>query len=326
MSFYPEEVLFCPTTSCNLRCHHCTSVQEKRILSAEIACRFLRDCKKRGILKVGFTGGEPFLALSFLCRVIRESVREEMFFGRIMTNAVWFQHPQQLRSALAKIHQAGFDGQFSISVDALHKQSLVKVALFINQVQKIWQNQVPISLVSVWDVQTERTRIKLKKLAHLLRARLEFKNNKPDVCRSKTLVLPIFTLGLEPVGKASYLKSAWSRKWFSDSLRCGPGNIFFVIPDGVVKPCCGYASDEEQLTLGNIKTDSVKKILHNAENNRLIQAIYGEGLASLRKCLARSGVRFPGKTDLMCYFCWYLLTQVSEPIVASVLDKRRCGR
>ncbi|MDD5135938.1 MAG: metallo cofactor biosynthesis protein, conjectural, partial [Candidatus Omnitrophica bacterium] len=66
MPFHPEEILFSPTTVCNLTCPHCDLRRSKEVLSLPDAKRFLIGCKKKGIDRLGFTGGEPFLAREFL--------------------------------------------------------------------------------------------------------------------------------------------------------------------------------------------------------------------------------------------------------------------
>ena len=46
----------------------------------------------------------------------------------------------------------------------------------------------------------------------------------------------------------------------------GPGQALIVNPRGEVKPCCGFASDLDQLTIGNIHTDSVEDIIRRARH------------------------------------------------------------
>ena len=44
--------------------------------------------------------------------------------------------------------------------------------------------------------------------------------------------------------------------WFEEDYCEGPGQALIVNPKGEVKPCCGFASDLDQLTIGNIHTDT----------------------------------------------------------------------
>src|SRR5512141_2859444 len=129
--FRPEEVLFSPTLDCNLSCGHCDIVSDGTALSAKPAGRFLSKWKKMGVKRVGFTGGEPFLALDFVCALTRKAIEEGLLFDRIMTNAVWWRDENRLKAAFVKLYDAGYDGSICVSVDAFHSQDVRKVARFI---------------------------------------------------------------------------------------------------------------------------------------------------------------------------------------------------
>jgi MoaA/NifB/PqqE/SkfB family radical SAM enzyme len=291
MVFYPEEVLFSPSTRCNLSCPHCSVEKQRKVLSSRIAVKFLKDCKKYGINRVGFTGGEPFLALDFLCAISRASVRLGMFFDRITTNGVWFKNKAGLNKALNKLYRSGYDGSICVSVDVFHRQSLEKVASFIKAASLFWD----VYIASVTGAKDNETNKKLRKLSFLLDEKLR-----------------IIEIDLSPVGKASHLKNPWDGKWFKEDYCKGPGNVFYIMPDGSVKPCCGYASDLSVLTIGNIKTDSVRKIMKNTRKNKFVYQVFSLGLSKIRKELEDSSYRFPGKTSNHCYFCYYVLTSIPK--------------
>ena len=133
------------------------------------------------------------------------------------------------------------------------------------------------------------------------------------------LEIPLAGIDLVPVGKASGLVRPWSGPWFRDDYCQGPGHVFFVLPDGAVKPCCGYATDSERLTLGNIRRDSAAAILKNARRNMFVVAVFEAGLGRLRRALAARGVVFPGKTAGHCFFCHWILNEIPPRILDSAL-------
>lgn len=289
--FRAGEILFSPTTKCNLRCAHCGIKKYPKNLHKKTALKFLNECADIGIKRLGFTGGEPFLALDFLCAITKEAVRRKMFFSRIMTNGVWFKAKKELISALKRLFCAGYDGDICVSVDAFHKQNLQKVALFIKTTSEIWNRQDMVSIAAVKGALDSQTKKRIKNLKRLLNARLFIK---------------VFYIELSPIGKAGVLKNPWGNKWFKDDFCQGPGNVFFVLPDGSVKPCCGYGNENKMLTIGNIKRDTPQELLRNAEKNRFVFKIFRSGFHPIRRALEKSGIRFPGKTTNHCFFCYYL--------------------
>lgn len=296
-----EETLFSPTTLCNLNCPHCDIRRYGKILSADLACAFLKDCKKHGIARVGFTGGEPFLAINFLCAVSKRAVELGMYFDRLMTNGVWFRDKKHLERSLQKIKRAGYDGEICVSIDAFHAQDMRKVVLFIKTARRIWNWDGIVSVAYVTGAGDGQTRKKLKFISKIF----------PGIRMHR--------IRLSPIGKAAGLGNPWGGKWFKEDYCRGPGNVFFVTPGGDVKPCCGYANEEKALTIGNIRRDSVKTILKNLKRNRLTAAIFNSGLSSIRKRLERAGYRFPGKTSNHCFFCHYIMKNVPKDLLISAL-------
>lgn len=320
MRFRPEEILFSPTTQCNLKCGHCDVRRSKDYLPVRHAIRFLKDSRRHGIKHIGFTGGEPFLRLPFLCAVTESAIDAGMFFDRIMTNGAWFRNNSELASSLLKLHDSGYDGSISVSVDAFHGQDLKKVASFIRKAARIWRQKDIITITYVGGSREADTKNILKRLARLLNGRLSgFPAHNPFI-KNSYLFIKIYRIDLSPVGKASCLKDPWDGKWFGEDHCKGPGNVFFVLPNGDVKPCCGYATDNKVLTIGNIKRDTVKNILTNIEHNRFIRTVFGSGLKNLREKLKAKGVCFPGRTSNHCYFCDFILKNVNKSILDKCLD------
>jgi sulfatase maturation enzyme AslB (radical SAM superfamily) len=316
--FRPDEILFSPTTRCNLRCAHCNSKNYRADLPKKYAIRFLNACADAGIKRVGFSGGEPFLTLDFLCALTKEAIQRKMLFSRIMTNGAWFKTKKELILTLTRLFRAGYDGDICISVDAFHRQDLDKVALFIRAALALWKRPDMISIAAVKGSLDAETRKRLGKLAQLLSARLT-KSQHRHFIKNKDLFIKIFYIGLSPVGKAALLKNPWDGEWFRDDFCKGPGNVFFVLPDGAVKPCCGYGNNNEIFTIGSIKHDTVQKLLRNAQKNRFVAKIFSTGLHPIRRALQRSGIRFPGKTSNHCFFCYYLANNVARSLLKSAL-------
>jgi radical SAM protein with 4Fe4S-binding SPASM domain len=321
MKFSPHTILFSLTNKCNLSCGHCTVKKDKKTISKTAAIRFLRECREKGINTVGFTGGEPFLAIDLLCSLVKEVLRQEMFFDRIMINGVWFHKKDELKKALSKLYKIGYDGSICLSIDAFHNQNLKKVAIFIKTALSIWQRKDFISISYTAGAKDKETNLILKKLTKLLDAKfLRYSGNKACI-KNDSLLIRLTKIDLSPIGQASGIKNPWkSRVWFREDYCRGPGNVLFVEPSGDVKPCCGYSVDFlDELTIGNIKTDSVDKIIKNANKNRYIQGIFDSGLSRIRCRLNKLGVKFPGKTANHCFFCYYIFKEIPRKVLNKCL-------
>ena len=319
MRFRPEEALFLHTTDCNLTCAHCHFERKKDVLPIKQALKFVSDCRKHGIKKIGFTGGEPFMAPRFMYAVIRHAVKEGMLFDRIMTNGVWFNNTRHLTMTLGALQNAGYDGSICISVDAFHNQNIDKVAHFIKAASAMAGRCDLVSITYTRGHKDGRTAAILQKLARILNARIIKVARSYPCIKNKDLFIRIYTTELSPVGKAGRLKKGWADRWFKEDYCKGPGNILFVLSNGDVKPCCGYASELPELTIGNIKKDSVSKLIKNASRNRFVSAVFTKGLTGIRKELERSGIIFPGKAPEHCFFCYHILTKVPKSILCKAL-------
>ncbi len=115
---------------------------------------------------------------------------------------------------------------------------------------------------------------------------------------------------LAPVERAERFTGAWDGHWFKEDYCEGPGQALIVTPKGEVKPCCGFASDLDQLTIGNIYHDTVRDIIRRARRHPYVGKVFREGLTAIRdEILRRDPDALPGATSNHCYFCWYVLTR-----------------
>jgi len=317
-SFAPREVLFASTTACNLDCAHCAVERGAARLPVPTAVRFLRSCRAAGIERVGFTGGEPFLDTRFLFAVSKAAVRSGFLFGLVTTNARWFRSGTELRRTLERLLESGFDGSFAVSVDAFHGRSPRKPARFIKSAVELWRRPDVARVISVRGARDKETDAILEALAGALDARLVRVQGR-RVIRNGGLFVPITTIDLAPVGRARSLVDAWGKTWFKEDFCRGPGQVLYVLPNGDVKPCCGYATDSPRLTIGNIHRDSAAALLVNASRNPFVRGVYREGLTGIRRRLAERGAVFPGASANPCSFCRHILTGIPRNDLESCL-------
>ena len=257
----------------------------------------------------------------FLYRIVRRGIALDFFFGRLMTNGVWFRNKNHLNSVLLKLYDCGYDGSICTSVDAFHKSNLNKIVLFIKTALKIWGRGDLISIASVRGAADAETLKVLRGLALKLSAKLKVFSSRVMSIKSDYIFIPISFIDISPVGRASNIKNPWDGKWFKEDFCAGPGNVFMVMPDGLVKPCCGYAGHNELLTVGDIKCDNAASILKNIKSNYFTRAIFTRGLTGIRKSMEKKRITFISKTTNHCFFCNYLLERIPSQLLKQILTE-----
>jgi hypothetical protein len=316
--FIPDEIIFAPTGRCNLSCGHCRAMRTPGPLSAADAAALLRSARGRGIERVGFSGGEPFLEPGFLRDVAAAAVELDFMFDRAMTNAVWYRDEAQLRSVLASFFEAGFDGTFGVSVDAYHGQSVGRLLPFFRAVFDIWGRRDCCEIV--WATSPDDSDLfqLFAELAAALGGALVMEDGQPAGIvdpedggeRDETgyddpeaLRIRFDRIPLSPPSE----RVPWTdAQWFEDDFCAGPGNVLYVHPDGRIAVCCGFANENDSLIVGNLGRDDFDSLMAAARKNGHVRDCYERGLGAVRERLEKEGIRFPGKTADICVFCDHL--------------------
>jgi len=132
--------------------------------------------------------------------------------------------------------------------------------------------------------------------------------------------------GPEPVERAERFSGAWDGTWFEEDYCEGPGQALIVNPRGEVKPCCGFASDLDQLTIGNIYTDTAAQVIRRGRRHPYVGKVFREGLTAIRdEILARDPNALPAATSNHCFFCWYVLSKNLASVPFSCAKSPRTG-
>ncbi len=291
--FNPTEIIFACTTLCNLRCAHCFVNRLPTKLNTGDAKKLILSCKNNSeskIDKIGFSGGEPFLALDFMTETIKFARKNDFMFDQIMTNGDWWKTESDLRETLQKICDAGYDGKIGVSYDNFHAQKYERIRTFCKTVNEIFGEEI-LTIQAVADPLLDDE--KSEKLENEL-------DSLSEDFSADIFILPQTFQGDD--------KRGWqSKKWFKEDFCEGPGQILFVHPTGDIAPCCGFANENSALFIGKI-TDSFEKIMENAKENKMVQACFCDGLLKHAKKLEKSGEKFPcnARTNDICTFCDFL--------------------
>jgi hypothetical protein len=311
-TFRPNYLSFAGTYQCNLSCPHCcVPIEWTDRLDIPTAVRFLEQSHGAGIEVLGFTGGEPFLYPEFLTAVTARAAVLGFRFDKLMSNGVWFEDVRHLAGVFRDLRDAGFSGKLGLSVDKFHGMDVAKLATFCRIARRVFGRDNILSLSY-----TSRSPDKGLEPIHRLCQELDAVIDWSPILRRYLLVSDEFTMTLNwnhlaTVERAEGLPgNPWDGEWFAEDYCEGPGQALIVNPRGEVKPCCGFASDLDQLTIGNIYQDSVADIIRKARTHPYVGRVFREGLTAIRDgLLTRDPAALPGATSNHCYFCWYVLTR-----------------
>lgn len=317
--FFPTEIIFAPTSQCNLKCQHCYVNRNPVRIETSDAIKFIQSAKQNEectVEKIGFSGGEPFLHQDFLESVIKESVDQGFMFDKIMTNGVWWKTEKELSESLRRIYDAGFDGKIGLSWDYFHAQEYEKIKTFVKKTLKTFgeesleiQSVVPYERKDALFVRRNDNRIirEIKRLAQDLDLSVKnytnfFSKRGMILLEGKKALIHVYRT---PQSFPCSDGRGWkSRKWFKEDFCANLGQILYIHPDGKIAPCCGFANEDKKLIIGNIR-QTYDEVVLNAEVNPMIKLCFETGLLSLAEKLERNG-KLSRKTDDSCTFCDYV--------------------
>ncbi len=297
--FNPEEIIFCPTSLCNLKCAHCFVDQKNSRLNLNDALAFLDDCLGHlSDFKIGFSGGEPFLALDFVNSICKKAFDAGLMFDRLMTNGVWWNTQDDLEKKLASVRDAGFDGKIGLSFDVFHGQPIDKICTFIAACHKIFSDNNCVEILSVIDARDSEG------------DSAWFENQMEEI--KKRLNLEWITYYRFP---QSFVPSEnitlEDKKWFTEDYCQSTGNVFYIHADGAVAPCCGFANERPELFIGTIKV-SFETLMKNAQSCKMVGLCYEKGVLEKAKELQKAKLLPKGKCDDMCKLCYWMCQHMDE--------------
>lgn len=314
--FCPTEIIFAPTTACNLHCAHCFVSRNSHSLDVNAAKRLLISCKGTSIEKIGFSGGEPFLALDFITAISKIAVENDFLFDQIITNGDWWKTVDDLNAALTALYDSGYDGKISVSFDTFHNQKPERTADFIKTAAGIFGAQ-SVTIQSVINAGVKDDfYARLLKLSELLGTKIsDYTNRKSSLglitLENDSLFIQVY---VQPQSFSASDECAWkAKRWFKEDFCEDPGNVLFVHADGNIAPCCGFANESLALSIGSIN-DEFKTIMKNAQNNALVRLCYEQGLSSQIKNLKnQKKLPFPhAKCGEECTFCEFVCTSLTN--------------
>ena len=315
--FHPEEVIFAPTGRCNLACAPLPRPPRPEELSVDEATAFLDTCADGGIERVGFSGGEPFLRLDFIVNSLESRRRSRIVLRPADDERRLVGGRTGSQCGAGRCFRGRFRRSHRPELGCVPWSGPDRISSFIRAVFDVWGRRDSVEILSVRSSDDLSFLRDMEAVASGLGGQIEKIEGEPsrivdgtflsraesDPDDGKGLNIQVQRFPRSRSAVEGDKDGAWGdASWFVDDFCAGPGNVFYVHPDGSVAPCCGFANDNPALKIGTVN-DTYDTLMENAAANTQVRACFDEGLGAVRKRLEAGGRRSPGKTRDICFFC-----------------------
>jgi len=291
----PEVLGVLLTSKCNIVCRHCCNDSHPFHTGAvrfeDIAhlIEMARDVPS--IKEIGISGGEPFLFIPLLHRVIQFAASLG-FTSSITTNGFWAKSSSSASRLLGELKASGLRA-INISTSVFHQEFLdLRTVVNAANIALSVGLKVAINLVSTPSLSRDE-----------LQAALD------DLCeRVEIIVMPCAATGR---GATSVHQDEFTHEFVIPHSNCrehfkklavdGLGNIY---------PCCSPGGFTTPLLMGNVKDCSLRSILEMSTHNKLLAILESVGpqffLTFLRAAALEPAL--PDKFSDQCHLCNVMLS------------------
>lgn len=301
-----HSLVLIPSDHCNIACRHCApecGPAVRQPWDVALLERCITEAARIPNLSksIHFAGGEPFLYFPQMLALARHG-HSQGFSCSIVTNGFWGVNQSRAANMIGSLLEHGLR-RVELSVDHFHLEFLP--ARTIRQTMRVLREAgVPICMRVV----TTR------------------KHQIDETLREFTVEdldgVEVNAGGLIPTGRAMREVSAdeyyLSREGANGS--CGHFLNLTIRPDGNVGPCCAGGESTPSLSLGNVRIQSLDRIVREAEQNWFLKQVVEKGPSSFFEPLREAGLGAKIRTEYasICQACSELFRDSDVLAVLSV--------
>lgn len=233
------------------------------------------------------SGGEPFVDFEKLVRIIDYAKKLKLKIS-CNTNAFWCKSDDETYRKLNILKKAGLNNLIT-SIDVFHQQyiSPKKVKRLLDCTFDLKMDaQVTVGIL---DDNIGETYKLLSELG-------------ASICNQNIVIAPFLPIGFA----INNLKETdYCRNIHKSRLQCPGNSTLFISTSGKVYPCCLLPHiDSHNINLGNIYSDKLTQILHNAETNKFTSLVMLKGLNWMVEKIDESDlIRLDDYYVNGCHFC-----------------------
>lgn len=300
---------------CNFACDHCSvgsSPETKFEMPDDLRQDVFDELETLDTLQlVCFTGGECTLHKEKLLEGI-ERCSEAGLNTRIVTNAWWANDMDNAHDMLQDLVDAGLD-EINTSYDDFHTEYM-DFENIVNMIEASLEYDELSAVALACIIGSEDPEYDLERMETAIEER---------VGRPVGEIGKLHTLedAAAPMGSGIQLDPSRYSAIKDVDIGCRDVvNTFSIHPDGSVKVCCGHAQFyRPDLTMGNLKEDSLVNVIQNSQDNLVYWLIHEVGP---KRLLDRMGVDPPVEYTGICHACHDLLGEYRDEFLEYIRENR----
>lgn len=250
------------TSKCNIICRHCCNDSHPRNSKAvpfeDIAKIIEMAAEIPSIKEIGISGGEPFLFIHLLNRVIQFATSKGLT-SSVTTNGFWAKSMDRAIPLLAELKASGLRA-ICVSTSIFH-QEFIDLNTVVNAAHSALQEglNVTINFVSTSSYSVDDLRGGLGEIS-----------DKVDI-----IVMPCLATGR---GAGSVQKNELPREFGGTHGNCSKHfKKLAVDASGNVYPCCSPGGFTNPLLMGNVRDMSLHSIMEMSQHNKLLAILKSVG-------------------------------------------------
>lgn len=265
------------THHCNITCQHCYNesgpLRAGLRLSVAEMCAVITQMPSVGIPALNLTGGEPFLYQTDLLEIIRACRTAGLEEISLYTNGFWATDRSAADTILGRLEQEGFmlkpDDHIKVSTGSYH-EPFIPFDRVVHLAEAYWSRfgrRLVVDVEVASDAPADRARFAQLILNAGIGDRIALQQRR--VAR---------------IGRGAALTPA-----VGDVDRpCPSINQIVVDPDGKVRPCCGFNSENDGIVIGDLRRHSLRQLVKAMQNDPVLQLLATRSMSEIPEATGRT--------------------------------------
>ncbi len=290
------------TEKCSANCDicflNCSPKNNLRLSLEEIFFYIEQASKIKNIDSIVISGGEPFLYYNDFLKIVRKSKKLNLKIG-CSTNGYWAKSEPETNSILEELISAGLTS-LRLSVDEFHSKfiPLPRIKNIIKAINKLFIKTGKLFPVYIHSISTKSN----NGMNYVV------ENFKDDMRYFSSENFMTFKQILQARAKKNITEDDFLFLDYLPDSKCVMMNCLTIYCDGKVYSCCSVSGLTNSLCIGNVKTESLSKIINNLKYHPICNIIKIKGFNWIVECLKtnNSSIDLNKKFVSICHLCSYI--------------------